>query len=359
MNKKVLFLCISLLTMILSFSSCNKSEEKVPEAKVFQNKELNITSGGNTKNAQVAFNPISAKSATIIIKNYLVGASEVKIENVLLTEKDGKYSFSGMTKINSYREVKISGTIDAATMSLEVETINELPFGNELSLAKVDHKDTEGVVKKLPYIPFEIKTPTGKFNVMMPLTDEVANKLVPDLLGALLNKELKSLNLSFKNNDIFSASYVLNLDEEDIKEGKKAEHKMKEGVLQYFFDLEKNILYFAADNEFIVPLAEGMLAKMLDLKEPIKLNQFPGARVDDAGYLLLPMKYRVDDKGRIIFFADKNMILGMIPMLKPILDKEMNDPEANPMMKALMPQVMKLLNTVEKLEIGMGFEKLK
>lgn len=360
MNLKKIKLLGILMCFGLFLASCSDDDDNNYQT-------YNTNSGNLIYNGEAATTAIGAEfiieinnngKATLIANNAVIGNPSLRIENVELTEANGKTSFSIVNVLNNNdRDITFNGTISDGKLTIEgnVEFKSNVLGTWEMPL------DQDFLTKKMGIVDWSATIKSGLDSLQLAKAEDTNGllELLGNMIGSTIGSEVDQLSINFKSNGMIAVKYRTITD-----------NQTHEGL-----PLGLALNYFIRDGKIFVAMPADILKAIpADLKKNEVIAAALSLIKEEGGYAYVELKMT---KGEIhkdeigtytLFYVDDAVFSVLNPVIVNYLKNNIENitiplPEGSSLneeqVKILISNIASGLPYLENYKFGLGFKKIE
>ncbi len=404
MKKGFIYLFLLVFTAV-AFTACSDDDDNIPlkdVSKSYSGTALALKfNGTSVDNATAEIATNESGTATITLKNVVLGYPSLEVSNVACDSKSDSVYFTGNVS-NTIYEVTVKGTATKNFSNLTVQQKYVAPIVGKWTIAKdivdpfydpedPDYTPDPAYLDTIPSLYMKVENPTDSVVFMGEKYQNdvfvgAIKQLIGMVAGSMLNLEVNyfestptggiafSVELPEESEEPAAVAMNYNFQGKMLKLPKTRTHIQSRSTFEFPGALGENIVrYYIIDNKFYLAVnksAIDMLLQGKSLEEMVK--QYLGPNVTLAqlgiqeiqGYLTLPVCYKVEG-GKATVYVTNEMMVPVVKILVEVVNNltTLGDPMMDaillPMLQTIAPEFQTMIEESTTFDLGLNLDPYK
>ena len=404
MKKGFIYLFLLVFTAV-AFTACSDDDDNIPlkdVSKSYSGTALALKfNGTSVDNATAEIATNESGTATITLKNVVLGYPSLEVSNVACDSKSDSVYFTGNVS-NTIYEVTVKGTATKNFSNLTVQQKYVAPIVGKWTIAKdivdpfydpedPDYTPDPAYLDTIPSLYMKVENPTDSVVFMGEKYQNdvfvgAIKQLIGMVAGSMLNLEVNyfestptggiafSVELPEESEEPAAVAMNYNFQGKMLKLPKTRTHIQSRSTFEFPGALGETIVrYYIIDNKFYLAVnksAIDMLLQGKSLEEMVK--QYLGPNVTLAqlgiqeiqGYLTLPVCYKVEG-GKATVYVTNEMMVPVVKILVEVVNNltTLGDPMMDaillPMLQTIAPEFQTMIEESTTFDLGLNLDPYK
>lgn len=401
MKKGFIYLFLLVFTAV-AFTACSDDDDNIPlkdVSKSYSGTALALKfNGTSVDNATAEIATNESGTATITLKNVVLGYPSLEVSNVACDSKSDSVYFTGNVS-NTIYEVTVKGTATKNFSNLTVQQKYVAPIVGKWTIAKdivdpfydpedPDYTPDPAYLDTIPSLYLKVENPTDSVVFMGEKYQNdvfvgAIKQLIGMVAGSMLNLEVNyfestptggiafSVELPEESEEPAAVAMNYNFQGKMLKLPKTRTHIQSRSTFEFPGALGENIVrYYIIDNKFYLAVnksAIDMLLQGKSLEEMVKQYLGPNVTLaqlgiqETQGYLTLPVCYKVEG-GKATVYVTKDMMVPVVKILVEVVNNltTLGDPMMDafllPILKMIAPEFQTMIEESTTFELGLNLD---
>lgn len=404
MKKGFIYLFLLVFTAV-AFTACSDDDDNIPlkdVSKSYSGTALALKfNGTSVDNATAEIATNESGTATITLKNVVLGYPSLEVSNVACDSKSDSVYFTGNVS-NTIYEVTVKGTATKNFSNLTVEQKYVAPIVGKWTIAKdivdpfydpedPDYTPDPAYLDTIPSLYMKVENPTDSVVFMGEKYQNdvfvvAIKQLIGMVAGSMLNLEVNyfestptggiafSVELPEESEEPAAVAMNYNFQGKMLKLPKTRTHIQSRSTFEFPGALGENIVrYYIIDNKFYLAVnksAIDMLLQGKSLEEMVKQYLGPNVTLaqlgiqETQGYLTLPVCYKVEG-GKATVYVTNEMMVPVVKILVEVVNNltTLGDPMMDafllPILKMIAPEFQTMIEESTTFDLGLNLDPYK
>lgn len=404
MKKGFIYLFLLVFTAV-AFTACSDDDDNIPlkdVSKSYSGTALALKfNGTSVDNATAEIATNESGTATITLKNVVLGYPSLEVSKVACDSKSDSVYFTGNVS-NTIYEVTVKGTATKNFSNLTVEQKYVAPIVGKWTIAKdivdpfydpedPDYTPDPAYLDTIPSLYLKVENPTDSVVFMgekyqNDVFVDAIKQLIGMVAGSMLNLEVNyfestptggiafSVELPEESEEPAAVAMNYNFQGKMLKLPKTRTHIQSRSTFEFPGALGENIVrYYIIDNKFYLAVnksAIDMLLQGKSLEEMVKQYLGPNVTLaqlgiqETQGYLTLPVCYKVEG-GKATVYVTNEMMVPVVKILVEVVNNltTLGDPMMDafllPILKMIAPEFQTMIEESTTFDLGLNLDPYK
>lgn len=404
MKKGFIYLFLLVFTAV-AFTACSDDDDNIPlkdVSKSYSGTALALKfNGTSVDNATAEIATNESGTATITLKNVVLGYPSLEVSNVACDSKSDSVYFTGNVS-NTIYEVTVKGTATKNFSNLTVQQKYVAPIVGKWTIAKdivdpfydpedPDYTPDPAYLDTIPSLYLKVENPTDSVVFMGEKYQNdvfvgAIKQLIGMVAGSMLNLEVNyfestptggiafSVELPEESEEPAAVAMNYNFQGKMLKLPKTRTHIQSRSTFEFPGALGENIVrYYIIDNKFYLAVnksAIDMLLQGKSLEEMVKQYLGPNVTLaqlgiqETQGYLTLPVCYKVEG-GKATVYVTNEMMVPVVKILVEVVNNltTLGDPMMDafllPILKMIAPEFQTMIEESTTFDLGLNLDPYK